>query len=98
MSQLSSLLQLLGAEIKVDFIPIAQQALAIVQKNPTPLGLGAAKLYVLAAVPQEALQAEGQLVPQLLGTVATDLQKWFASGQATLAAAGVTATAAAAPK
>lgn len=85
MTQLELLLKLLGAELEVDFIPIAQQALAILAKNPTALGLAAARLYVLSAVPAEALAAEQQLGMTVVGTVNSDLQKWFAAAEAKIA-------------
>jgi hypothetical protein len=87
MSQLSNFVAFIEADLEVDFIPIAQGALAILAKSPNALGAAAAEAYVLANAPAELLAAESSLINAGFAEVSSKLQSWLSSAQTTLASA-----------
>ena len=85
MSQLSQFLSFLESNLEVDLIPVAQGALAIVQKNPSVAGVLAAKLYVVGNAPVALVQAETSIVQGAINVAATDLAGVLASAEAKVA-------------
>jgi hypothetical protein len=64
MSNVNNLLTLLEGNLEQDLLPVAIGALQILQKNPSILGVEAAKDYVLGNAPAALLAGEAQLMQQ----------------------------------
>jgi len=79
-NNVNSFITLLEGNLELDLIPVLIGAMQIVQKNPSLLGIEAAKAYVLGNAPAALLSGATTLLQQEITVLTTKLAALQAAG------------------
>jgi hypothetical protein len=73
MSNVNNLITLIEGNLEADLLPVAIGALQILQKNPSVLGIEAAKAYVLGNAPAALMSGATTLLQQEIAALTAKL-------------------------